>query len=68
MSVEMHVGEMFARGAACQLYMVLKRLTRDCMATDFNEHWESFTDAEEVLKDYKVSFDIHPPTERKHDE
>lgn len=28
---------------------VLKRLTRDCMASDFNEHWESYTEAKRLL-------------------
>lgn len=28
----------------------LKNLTRDCMASDFNEHWDSFKAAESLLK------------------
>lgn len=31
------------------LRTALWRLTQDCIASDFNEHWESFKNAEDTL-------------------
>lgn len=36
--------------AAPMLLEALKMLTADCMASDFNEHWESFKKAAEAIK------------------
>lgn len=35
--------------AAPQLQKALKQLHYDCTASDFNEHWESYKEAEQVL-------------------
>lgn len=33
-----------------ELLMALTKLTHDCMASDFNEHWDSFKEAEKLIK------------------
>lgn len=32
-----------------ELLSALKKLTDDCMASDFNEHWSAFIEAEEAI-------------------
>jgi hypothetical protein len=32
------------------LRAALQKLTDECLASDFNEHWESYTSAQELLK------------------
>lgn len=32
------------------LRTTLWRLTQDCLASDFNEHWDAFKNAEDVLE------------------
>jgi len=34
-----------------QLEEALDKLLSECLASDFNEHWESYTEAEQLLKD-----------------
>lgn len=33
-----------------QLEQALTSLVDECLSSDFNEHWESYTDAEKLLK------------------
>lgn len=33
-----------------ELESILGRLIKDCLASDFNEHWDSFISAESALK------------------
>lgn len=34
----------------------LQNLTHDCMASDFNEHWDSFKKAESILSNGAAAF------------
>lgn len=37
------------------LQKLLRNLLKDCMASDFNEHWESFSDAEAYISDLETN-------------
>lgn len=34
-----------------ELEKALQALVNECLASDFNEHWESYTDAKNLLKE-----------------
>lgn len=36
--------------ASKEMLDILERLSKDCMASDFNEHWDSYKDAINLLK------------------